>query len=74
MANLGGLGGAVENDRWMKHGTMKRQTFLIELGGWERDCEILLEDAGKQPPPSLPKRLRRGPPNQPITHALSSAS
>ena len=34
-ANLGARVGGVENDRRLKHGTMKRETFLIELGGWE---------------------------------------
>jgi hypothetical protein len=34
-AKLGARGGVDENDRRVKHGTMKRETFLIEPGGWK---------------------------------------
>lgn len=32
-ANLGAYGGADGDDRSLTHGAMKRETFLIELGG-----------------------------------------
>jgi hypothetical protein len=32
-ANLGAQKESDANDRRVKHGTMKRETFLIELGG-----------------------------------------
>jgi hypothetical protein len=32
-ANLGAQGEADANDRRVTHGTVKRKTFLIELGG-----------------------------------------
>jgi len=34
-ANLAAQREANANDRRVKHGTMKRETFLIDLGGWE---------------------------------------
>jgi hypothetical protein len=52
-ANLGAQREADANDRRVKHGAMKREMFLIELGGWEWVCEFLLvgelREATRQP-------------------------